>query len=267
MKKKCFAFISVFTLMISMSFTACGSKKNTVTEQQEDADGKNASDFDEESTSGSAKENGKDSDGDGIGDSDEKKKYKTNPYCIASDADMLSDGEEILEYKTNPLEADTDGDGAGDEWETCNGFDANTKDDLFYIEETVSGDGTSLDIELSLKGKYVESYHFWVHENDNLFINSLISGYLGSGYDLLLDGECDNMMVTYHFDESFLKEENFNPVIYHYNEEEQELVPIETQWDGKSSFVTAEITEFSTYLLLDKTKHDEAWEYEIMPPS
>ena len=75
------------------------------------------------------------------------------------------------------------------------------------------------------------------------------------------------MMVTYHFDESFLEEENFNPVIYRYNEEEQELVPIETQWDGKSSFVTVEITEFSTYLLLDKTKHDEVWEYEIMPPS
>ncbi|MBQ4522496.1 MAG: hypothetical protein IJA10_06025 [Lachnospiraceae bacterium] len=69
---------------------------------------------------------------------------------------------------------------------------------------------TSLDIELSLEGEYVENYHFWVHENDNLFINSLISGYLGSGYDLLLDGECDNMMVTYHFDESFLKEENLN---------------------------------------------------------
>lgn len=258
MKKKYFAFISIIALMISMCFTACGSK---------DGNDKDVSGSDNESTSDLAKKDQTDSDSDGISDTDEKKKYKTDPYCIDSDADNLSDGEEILEYETNPLEADTDGDGAGDNWEISNGFDANIKDDLFHIEETVVGEDTSLKIELSLKGKYVESYYFWVHENDNLFINQLIPGYLGSGYDLLLDGECDNMVVTYYFDESFLEEENFNPVIYRYNEEQHELEPVETQWDGKSNFVTAQITEFSTYLLLDKTQYEKSWEYEIIPPS
>ena len=56
---------------------------------------------------------------------------KENP---AAEQRQDMDGEEILKYKTNPLEAGTDGDGAGDEWEILNGFDANTKDDLFHIE-------------------------------------------------------------------------------------------------------------------------------------
>lgn len=267
MKKKYFAFAGAFVLMSTMCFTACGSKENAATKQQEVLQDKDELNSGDVSTVDLEEKNIKDSDGDGIGDKDEKKKYKTNPLCVDSDADRLSDGEEILEYKTDPLKADTDGDGANDDWEIRKGFDANTKDELFHITDKEVGDHTSITVELSLKGEYVERYYCLTHVNDNLFISPLIPGYLGSGYDLWLEGECDNAVMTYYFDESFLEEENFNPVIYCYDEEEKEFNPVETQWDGESNFVTAKITKFSTYLLLDKTKYDEVWEREILPPS
>lgn len=53
MKKKYFALISIIVLMVSMCFTACGSK---------DGNGKDISGSDSESTSDLAKKDQKDSD-------------------------------------------------------------------------------------------------------------------------------------------------------------------------------------------------------------
>ena len=192
--------------------------------------------------------------------------YGTSNCTADSDGDRLSDFDEICVYNTNPLNSDTDGDGAGDFWETKNGFAPNQYDEDFYVKCIETGENTSVEIELLSKGENIESFSVLAHENDNLFINQLIPGYIGSGYDFKIDGGFEYAKIKYSFEESFLEEESFNPVVYYYNEELHELEEIETEWDGKSNFVTAELSHFSTYLLLNKTKFDEVWEKEIKPP-
>lgn len=196
----------------------------------------------------------------------EECQYGTNNCTIDSDADGLSDYDEIKIYGTNPLSSDTDGDGAGDYWEIKNEFDAKLYNEIFKIKQMEIGENTSIEIDLTSTGENIESFSVLTHINDNLFINKLIPGYIGSGYDFEIDGEFEQASIKYYFDESFLEEENFKPVIYYYNEEIHELEEIETQWDGESNYVTAELPHFSTYLLLNKTKFDEVWEKEIKPP-
>ncbi|MBQ2744087.1 MAG: VWA domain-containing protein [Lachnospiraceae bacterium] len=207
-----------------------------------------------------------DADNDGLTNSEECQ-YGTSSCTLDTDGDKVSDYDEIYSYQTNPLNMDTDGDGADDKWEIDREYDANAWDNSFCIIQKEQGLDTAAEIELFASGEVASSFAMRIHENDGVFINSLIPGYLGSAYDFVIDGEFETATLKYYFDESYLEEEGFNPVIYYYNEETHELEEIDTYWDGESNYVTAELSHFSTYLLLNKTKFEEVWEKEIKAPS
>ena len=192
--------------------------------------------------------------------------YNTSNCTVDSDGDTISDYDEIHIYNTNPLSKDTDNDGASDAWEIENGHNPIVFDEKFSITQTESGNDTSIQIDLTAKGEYIESFSCSAHENDYIFINQLIPGYLGSGYDFSIEGEFDNATIKYTFNECYLEDGSFNPVVYYYNEETNELEEIQTEWDGEHNYVTAELEHFSTYLLLNKTKFEEVWNNEIKPP-
>ena len=86
---------------------------------------------------------------------------------------------------------------------------------------------------------------------------------MGSGYDFYIDGEFESARIKYYFNSEECQTEGFNPVVYYYNENTNELEEIATEWDGTSDFVTAQLPHFSTYLLLDKTKFEEVWNKKI----
>lgn len=205
----------------------------------------------QDSDSNGIKDGSEDIDGDGLTNNEEEK-LGTNNCTIDSDADLISDNDEIKVHKTNPLSKDTDGDGISDKWEIQNGFDPNTVNKTVKYTDTISGNQTSVEIELETEGKLIESFSFNVHEEDNLYINRLMAGYLGSAYDFELDGEFKSATIKYYFDEEYLGIEDFEPTVYHYDEETHELEEITTSWNGQSNYVTAELPHFSTYILLNK---------------
>lgn len=219
--------------------------------------------------------NNVDTDGDGLTDYQEIDETDTNPNMTDTDGngitdanedadgDGLTDYEEVVNYCTNPNEKDTDGDGGEDEWEISHDFDPLVYNDSFTVNEIVKGNNTRVDVELIAVGNSAESFEVKTHENDEVYVNSTIPGYLGSGYDFYIDGEFESARIKYYFNSEECQTEGFNPVVYYYNEKTNELEEIATEWDGTSDFVTAQLPHFSTYLLLDKTKFEEVWNKKI----
>ena len=203
-----------------------------------------------------------DADGDGLSNIDEYS-LGTSNLTVDTDGDGLTDYEEVVNYCTNPNEKDTDGDGAEDKWEISYNFDPLVYNDTFTVNEIVTGNNTSVEVELIAAGNSAESFEVKTHENDEVYVNSTIPGYLGSGYDFYIDGEFESARIKYYFNSEECQTEGFNPVVYYYNENTNELEEIATEWDGTSNFVTAQLPHFSTYLLLDKTKFEEVWNKKI----
>lgn len=188
--------------------------------------------------------------------------YGTDPSRLDSDGDMIDDYKEIFIYNTNPMSRDTDGDGAEDLWEIENGTNPLDYDKKFVVSEVANNGSMELMVELSVKGEQASTLEV---ENcaDNYFINESIPGYLGTAFDLRIQGEFEEANVTIIFDEEFLSIENFNPTLYYYNENIGKLEEIVTEWDGQSNIVYVTLKHFSRYILLNKTAFDEVWEVEF----
>lgn len=218
--------------------------------------------------------NSNDSDDDGVMDSDEdadndgltnKEEIDNNTSncAVDSDGDLLTDYEEIYEYGTDPNDKDTDKDGAKDNWEVENGYNPTVVEESFVIEDSYEGNGTSVEIVVEAEGEYIDTFTLNTHEEDVL-INSTIPGYLGDAYDFEIEGGFISATVKYYFDDDFLQIEDFAPCIYYYDVENQCLEEINTNWDGVSNCVTAELEHFSLYLLLNKTEYESGWEKEVV---
>lgn len=122
----------------------------------------------------------------------------------------------------------TDGEGANDYWEINYGYNPVEYNEKFLVKKSVEGIDTSVEVEIEANGDVIESFSCNVRNNDLLYINQLLPGYIGSGYDFELEGEFEHVFVKYMFDESNLEIDDFNPTICYYNESNNELEEIET---------------------------------------
>ena len=198
-----------------------------------------------------------DPDEDGIKNADELRNG-TNPLKADTDDDGLSDADEAT-AGTDPLKADTDGDGAEDGWEKANGYDPLKPDQSFTIKST---DG-AMSIEVECEGKYTSD--FKAKQITNVFLNDSIPGYITPAYDFTLgDNPFISAKLSFTFDEALAADEEFEPVIYYFNEETQELEPLETTVSGNTA--TAQLSHFSRYILLNRKAFDRVWQNEIKPP-
>ena len=98
------------------------------------------------------------------------------------------------------------------------------------------------------------------------YLNAAVPGYMGSGFDVNMDGDFVSAELKITFDELFLEDENLDPVIYYYNEVTGELEEIDTEWDGSSNFVTAKLEHFSKYILLNRVDFNEIFERDFELP-
>jgi hypothetical protein len=100
---------------------------------------------------------------------------------------------------------------------------------------------------------------------DDPFLSATIPGYLGSAYDFSCDYQFNTARMTFTYDTSLgTIGEDFQPRIYHYNEELGcfELLANQTVTDGA---VSVDVKHFSTYVLLNKVLFDDAWEFIRKP--
>lgn len=204
-----------------------------------------------------------DHDGDGINNITEIE-IGTDPIIIDTDGDRLSDYEEITTYKTNPLKEDTDGDGASDGWEIENGYDPLSVNEVFAVSETIADETIEVNVTLDVEGESVETLSISPVNND-IFFNEEIPGYISSAFDFnIKENNFDIATISFKFDSKLLEEENFNPTIYYFNEEDQILEELETVIEG--NVAKTDVTHFSTYILLNKTQFDAVWDKDIKPP-
>ena len=236
----------------------------------EDTDGDKLSDYVEIMILGTNPLN-IDSDNDGIYDGDEDNDQdkltnleeivaNTNPLLIDTDGDILSDYDEINQYSTNPNDRDTDGDYVSDGKEIEIGTNPLLKDNIFNIfEESKESDSVKAKVEVQLSSEQVETLSIEKNKSKILFSED-IPGYIGGAYDFYVDGTFDSAQISFEFDKKLLETENFDPIIYYFNEEEQSLEPLATSLDGNIASTTVE--HFSTYILINRTLYSQAFIWE-----
>lgn len=193
-----------------------------------------------------------DTDSDGLTDAQEIVKG-TSPVNPDSDGDSLEDGEEVNTYGTDPLKADTDGDGADDATEIRYGFDPLVKNDSFDATAKATGKVTA-SARLTVNGEQLNTLSVEADENPTLFPDDM-PGYIGEAYDFHVDGTFDKAELTFEFDKALLDDPQFDPVIYYFNEDEQELEELDTVVKGNVASTT--VTHFSTYVLLNRKEFND----------
>lgn len=198
-----------------------------------------------------------DSDGDGITNIIEVING-TDPGSRDTDIDGLDDNEEAI-HNTNPVKEDTDGDGVSDGKEVELGTDPLKAQSTFVMNVTSGDDedGTKASVIVELNGEQVETLSVDAVQND-LFFPENMPGYMGKAYEFSVEGEFESATICFEFDRSELGP-NSDPVIYYFNEEEQELEALETTVVG--NVASAEVTHFSKYILIDRTIREDTFEW------
>jgi len=231
-----------------------------------------------------------DTDGNGIPDSDEdfdndtltnkeESNYSSDPYSNDTDSDGLYDSDEIsnntdignkdtdsdglfdskeLELGTNPLNPDTDGNGILD------GDEKYTKIYSPALEET--DERVIPTLELTANPNVINTLEITKVDDSGVLVDDM-PGFLGYAYEFEMAGTFEEAKLTYSFDPQYLEIDNFEPVIYYFNENKQILEPVADQSaDLYNCKVTANLEHFSEYILLNKTEFEKAWQEEIIAP-
>lgn len=201
----------------------------------------------------------------------------TNPFNPDTDSDTLTDGDEINTYYTDPLIADTDGDGLLDSDEfiyNCDPYDIDTDDngimdgdELFTITKTSKNDDSAVSVELTMTipGRNISSLSIDTTSEDDVFLPSIMPGYIGNGYDFYVDCEFDEATMKFTFDNDLLEIEDFEPAVYYCDIVNQEMVLLPDQIvDMENCTVTAKTTHFSRYILLNKTEFSKVWDEDFI---
>ena len=194
-----------------------------------------------------------DTDGDGLSNLSETE-IGTDPGINDTDQDNLTDYDEVNMYQTNPLSQDTDGDGAKDGWELENGYDPLIPDASFTVIKSVTAvSGSAISISVNTNGIYADTLSM-NSIGDSVLISNEIPGMIEEAYDITLGGQFNTATISYTLDPQLFSDPTFVPTVYYFNEEEQMLEEIVTTVTG--NIVTAELTHFSTYVLINKTVYD-----------
>ncbi|MBQ4400558.1 MAG: VWA domain-containing protein, partial [Synergistaceae bacterium] len=226
----------------------------------------------------------KDTDGNGIPDGDEdydndgltnvqEGNYSTDMAAYDTDSDGLSDGDEVKVYGTDPTKPDTDGDGVDDGTEVRIGSDplnAETSFTTTLTSNRVSSNPKAIDISVSMETSADAAGTLSVTPatcDDTLLISQNMPGYLAA-YTLSADDKVKSATVTFTLGSDVGRYEAgvFEPTIYWLNEDTGLLEEVEGQEITADGKITAKVSHFSIYMLLDKMAFEEVWSNDIKPP-
>ncbi|WP_408605718.1 VWA domain-containing protein [Anaerobium acetethylicum] len=216
-----------------------------------------------------------DSDEDGIADGNEdcdqdgvsnliEMDTKTNPAIKDSDEDGLMDGEEIDTYKTDPLSQDTDGDKASDKWEIDNEYDPCVYNNSFVSHSEIKLNEKITEVSLKINGcdgNAAETLS--ISTIENAMFNNEIPGYIGDCCEFTTQGSFESAEVSYTLEETLFDEEDFVPALYYFNEETQLLEEVANQ-QINGEIVSATLSHFSKYILINKTVYDKSRVYTLL---
>ena len=187
----------------------------------------------------------------------EEYEYSSHPLLEDSDGDELGDYDELFVYFTDVNLKDSDEDGANDKWELDNGRNPMMFDESFDISATATSTDITASAYMNVSGEMVETL-IVEPVSEHYFINETVPGYIGSPFNFKIDGDFESATISFEFDEALLANENFVPTIYYFNDETQFLEELPTTVEG--NVASTKTTHFSTYVLLEKSSYEDAWE-------
>ncbi|WP_136689943.1 hypothetical protein [Halorhabdus amylolytica] len=222
-----------------------------------------------------------DSDGDGINDSKgdpdedgltnlEEQEFRTDPMDTDTDGDGLTDGREV-ELGTDPTEADSDGDGLTDSAEVTAGTDP--------LDSDSDGDGTidgnetlqietkneSVGAKVTLSGKGIVANSATIEETTEIpFEASAVSDVAVSDVvEFDTQKDFDEATIELDYTESEIDSSESELSIYRYNKTYQTFVAVDSTVHPGRNVVTADVSHFSTYAVLDS----HTWDAQTSQPT
>ena len=193
----------------------------------------------------------------------------SDPLMADSDLDGLSDLDEVKCHNTDPAKSDSDNDGADDGWELEHGYDPTVYNSSFSVAiqplQPSHENPVTAGVNLTSGGESASSVNISKVDNNPL-ISKSIAGYLGDAFEFTTTGPIDKAELTFTYDTSLGSEgDSFKPRIYYFNEETGllEELPNQVVTDGE---VKAQVSHFSTYVLLNKVAVDKVWATDIKTP-
>lgn len=212
-----------------------------------------------------------DPDGDGLTNGEEVQ-LGTNPVYWDSDSDGLSDYDEVHKHHTDPLKKDTDSDGVEDGTEIELGTDPLVAESQFTtsLEIGAVNEFTPVAASARVNTDAEGADTLQIKEVtllDNPLFSENIAGYLGPAYDFSTDGALKAAEITFFYNTNLGQiGADFQPRIYYFNDETGllEELPNQVVTEGE---VKAQVSHFSTYILLNKVEFDEVWNQEIRHPN
>lgn len=187
--------------------------------------------------------NNADTDGDGVSDLKEMISSSKELLAADSDEDGISNASELM-YGLNPFKKDTFDDGILDGDRVLSVSKKGEKSDLYEVFPSVS---------LNVSGKSLDSFKVEKIGNSDLFLNDSIPGVLSNGYELSVNEQFDEAILEFVIPEDFVGDPDVEPVIYYWNRETQTLEEVPNQTISGNK-VTARLTHFSPYILINKKK-------------
>ena len=180
-----------------------------------------------------------DTDTDGLEDPRELQ-YDTNPLDPDGDDDLLQDGTEVrAPFNTDPNDPDTDGDGTIDSNETY----TTSKDNISQgVEVDVTGEGNVAE------GVSINDGQRAVFETDAVE-DDRVTDFI----EFESESEFESAKVTFLYDEENVEGDESNLSLFRYNETYQTFVPVDSTVNPLSDTVTARLSDFSTYVVMNES--------------
>lgn len=185
----------------------------------------------------------------------------------------MTDGDEVNKYNTNPLIDDTDGDGIIDGMEIEYGFDPLAYDEgkdgcvtvIVDTPEEERDENVTASVEITIKKENLtQATEIEKASKNDASWNSIDENspwFIGVPYEFDCPQDFERAKLTFTYDTSVYTgdDETLQPRIYYYNEETNQLEEVENQSvDIEKGEVSAEVSHFSTYVLLSKRGFDRA---------
>ena len=204
----------------------------------------------------------------------------TNPTNEDSDNDGLKDGEEVNIYKTDPLKKDTDGDTLSDGDDVALGFSPLLKDTdnngILDCDEKVQQSFTQeiecedkpqvTDVSVSFKGTGNINSTTTVTNIYNIdMLSTNLVGLVGAPVEIKTESNFDEAVIKFKIDKTKSGNVEFeNLGILWYDEENDLFKMQDTILDETNSTISATVTHFSKYMVVDKKAWFDTWQQKIV---